>query len=168
MKVLILILFLILNTNIFSKNIYYKDYDNNSENIEYYSLNYPEECKKIIVVSEDKNYEFKNKSKAESIITECNMYIKGNNIKEGIKAGSGAIIDKGTQVKEGITDGFKKGTGALSESVSKETNLFIDDTVKLKDGLVGGASKLLDTTVDKGSQFTKGFTSFFKGVLSFK
>ena len=48
----------------------------------------------------------------------------------------------------------------------KETNLFLDDTIKLKDGVVGGVGKILNTTIDTGSKITKGVGSFFKGMFS--
>ena len=54
----------------------------------------------------------------------------------------------------------------LTESVSKETNLFIEDAVKLKDGIVGGTGKVISGTVETGSKITSGISSFFKGMFS--
>ena len=166
MKIILLSFFLLLNINLMSETLYYKDITNNNKNAEYFSLNYPEECKKILEISEDSSYEFKDDNDINSIIKECNLFMKGNNFKKIIKAGSDAIIDKGIKVKEDITEGFKKGTGAITDSMARETNLILDDTVKLKDGVVGGAGKILNTAIDTGSKITKGVGSFFKGMFS--
>ena len=166
MKIILASFLLLLNINLISDVIYYKDNTKNDEKVEYYSLNYPEECKTIIEISKNKNYEFKDKNNIASFIKECNLFMKGNNFKKGIKSGSNAIISKGVKVKEGITEGLKKGTNVITDSVSRETNLFLDDTVKLTDGVVGGAGKILNTTIDTGSKITKGVGSFFKGMFS--
>ena len=166
LKIILFSLFLFLNVNLKSDVLYYKNDMNKDGNEEYYSLKYPEECKKIIEISNDNKYEFKDKNNIESVLKECNLFMKGNNFKKGIKAGSNAILDKGIKVKEGITEGLKKGTGAITESVARETNLILDDTAKITDGVVGGAGKILNTTIDTGAKITKGVGSFFKGMFS--
>ena len=166
MKIILLNFFLLLNINLMSETLFYKDITNNDQNTEYFSLNYPEECKKIIEISEDSSYEFKGDKNIKSFIKECNLFMKGKNFKKGIQAGSDAVINKGVKVKEDITEGIKKGTGVITESMARETNLFLDDTIKLKDGIVGGTGKILNSTIGTGSKITKGVSSFFKGMFS--
>ena len=166
MKILLITFLSLLNINLMSETLFYKDISTNDKNAEYFPLSYPEECKKIIEISEDSSYEFKNNNDIKNVIKECYLFVKGNNFKKGIKASSDAIINKGVKFKEGITEGFKKGTGTITESVARETNLIVDDTVKLKDGVIGGAGKILNTTINTGSKITKGVGSFIKGMFS--
>ena len=69
-------------------------------------------------------------------------------------------------MKEGIKKGFKLGTGSITDSISKETNLVVEDTVKLTDGIVGGTSKIIDSTVETGGKIKSGVSSFIKGIFS--
>jgi len=162
MKIFLFTILLLLNNYLLSENLKYKGTDDKEEDANYYTLVYPEDCKKILEIKENKNYEFKERAGLNKIFTQCNIYVKGKNIKDGIKAGSGAVVKTGVKVKEGL----KVGTGKLSESVTKETEYFIDDTIKLKDGIVKGTGKILDTTIAKGAQVKDGVSAFIKGIFS--
>ena len=67
MKFILLSFFLLLNINLMSEMLFYKDITNNDKNSEYLTLNYPEECKEIIEISKDSSYEFKDDSDIKSV-----------------------------------------------------------------------------------------------------
>ena len=162
MKIYIIINILLLNSYLFSENLEYKHSNDNDENSNYYVLEYPKDCKKIIEIKESVDFEFKEKKGINKIFSQCSIYVKGKSVKEGVKAGSGAIVKTGVKVKEGV----KKGTGKLAESVVKETDYIIDDTIKLKNSIVKGTGNILGATISKGVQVKDGVSSFFKGILS--
>ena len=81
----------------------------------------------IIEINNDQSLEFKNNDGIEKIVSECNTFLKGKKVRDTFKSGSGKILDTGIKVKEGIQKGLKSGTGNLTESVSKETNLILEE-----------------------------------------
>ena len=163
MKIFLITKFLILNSYLFSENIKYKFTNDNQEGANYYTLEYPKDCEKILEIKKSKIYEFKNKKDLNKVFTQCAIYVKGKNVKESVQAGSGAIIKTGKKVKEGVV----KGTSILTESIAKETEFFIDDTIKFKDSIVKETGNVIGRTVAKGIYLKDGVSSFFKGILSF-
>ena len=166
MKYFIIIISLFSNSFVYAKTLYYKNINTSEEDSTLMRVEFPKDCLEIIEINNDQSLEFKNNDAIEKIITECNTYLKGKKVKNTFKAGSDKILDTGIKVKEGIQKGLKSGTGSLTESVSKETNLFIEDAVKLTDGIVGGTGKIISGTVETGNKITTGVSSFFKGIFS--
>ena len=166
MKYFIIIISIFFNTFVYAETLYYKNINTSEENSELMQVEFPEDCLEIIEISNDRSLEFKNNEAIEKKVSECNTFLKGKKVKNTLKSGSDKILDTSVKVKEGIQKGVKSGTDSIANSVSKETNLFLEDTVKLKDGIVGGTSKIINGTVEVGSKITSGVSSFFKGMLS--
>ena len=166
MKYLIIIISLFFNVFVYSETLYYKNVNTSEEDSTLMRVEFPEDCVEIIEIDNDKSLEFKNNDVIERIISECNTFLRGKQVRDTFKSGSDKILDTGTKVKEGIKKGLKTGTSSLTESVSKETNLVIEDTVKLTDGIVGGAGKIISGTLETGNKITSGVGSFFKGIFS--
>ena len=166
MKYSIIIIFLFLNSFVYSETLYYKNVNTSEEDSTLMQVEFPEGCLEIIEINNDQSLEFKNNDAIEKIISECNTFLKGKKVRNTLKSGSDKILDTGIKVKEGIQKGLKLGTGNVTEAVSKETNLVIDDAVKLKDGIVGGTGKIISGTLETGNKITSGVSSFFKGIFS--
>ena len=166
MRYFIIIISLFFNAFVYSETLYYKNINTSEEDSTLMRVEFPEDCLEIIEINNDQSLEFKNNDAIEKIVSECNTFLKGKKVKDTLKSGSDKILDTGIKVKEGIQKGLKSGTGSLTESVSKETNLFIEDAVKLKDGIVGGTGKVISGTVETGNKITSGISSFFKGIFS--
>jgi hypothetical protein len=166
MRYFIIIISLFFNTFVYSETLYYKNINTSEEDSALMRVEFPEDCLEIIEINNDQSLEFKNNDVIEKIVSECKTFLKGKKVKDTLKSGSDKILDTGIKVKEGIQKGLKSGTGNLTESVSKETNLFIEDAVKLKDGIVGGTGKVISGTIETGSKITLGISSFFKGMFS--
>ena len=166
MKYFIIIIFLFLNVFVYSETLYYKNVDTSEEDSTLMQVEFPEGCLEIIEINNDQSLEFKNNDEIEKIVSECNTFLKGKKVRDTVKSGSEKILDTGIKVKEGIQKGLKSGTGNLTEAVSKETNLIIEDAAKLKDGIVGGTGKIISGTVETGNKITSGVSSFFKGIFS--
>ena len=166
MKYFIIIISLFFSIFVNAETLYYKDVNTSEEESTLMRVEFPEDCSKIIEINNDQSLEFKNNDAIDKIVSECNTFIKGKKVRNTIKSGSDKILDTGKKVKEGIQKGLKSGTGSITNSVSKETNLILEDTVKLKDGIVGGTSKIINGTLETGSKITTGVSSFFKGIFS--
>ena len=166
MKYFIIISFLFLNTFVYSETLYYKNVNTSEKDSTLMQVEFPEGCLEIIEINNDQSLEFKNNDGIEKIVSECNTYLKGKKVRNTIKSGSEKVLDTGIKVKEGIQKGLKSGTGSLTESVSKETNLIIEDAAKLTDGIVGGTGKIISGTLETGNKITSGVSSFFKGIFS--
>ena len=166
MKFFLTMTFLCTNSFIYAETLYYKNINTSEPDTTLMQLEFPQDCEEILEVNTDQSLEFVDNETIEKKISECNTFIKGKKVKNTIKSGSDKILDTGIKVKEGIQKGLKSGTENFSDSVSKETNLFLEDTVKLKDGIVGGTSKLINGTIETGSKITSGVGSFFKGMFS--
>ena len=166
MKYFLIITFLFLNAFVYAKTLYYKNINTSEEDSTLMRVEFPKDCLEIIEINNDQSLEFKNNDAIENIITECDTYLKGKKVRNTFKAGSDKILDTGIKVKEGIQKGLKSGTGSFTESVSKETNLIIEDAAKLTDGIVGGTGKIITGTVEAGNKITSGVSSFFKGIFS--
>ena len=166
MKYFIIIIFLFFNAFVYSETIYYKNVTTSEEDSPLMRVEFPEDCLKIIEIDNDQSLEFKNNDAIEKIVSECNTFLKGKKVRNTVKSGSEKILDTGIKVKEGIQKGLKSGTGSLTESVSKETNLIIEDAAKLTDGIVGGTGKIISGTLETGNKITSGVSSFFKGIFS--
>ena len=166
MRYFIIIISLFFNTFVYSETLYYKNINTSEEDSALMRVEFPEDCLEIIEINNDQSLEFKNNDAIEKKISECKTFLKGKKVKDTLKSGSDKILDTGIKVKEGIQKGLKSGTGSLTESVSKETNLIIEDAVKLKDGIVGGTGKVISGTVETGSKISSGIRSFFKGMFS--
>ena len=166
MKYFIIISFLFLNTFVYSETLYYKNVNTSEKDSTLMQVEFPEGCLEIIEINNDQSLEFKNNDGIEKIVSECNTYLKGKKVRNTFKSGSEKVLDTGIKVKEGIQKGLKSGTGSLTESVSKETNLFIEDAAKITDGIVGGTGKIISGTLETGNKITSGVSSFFKGIFS--
>ena len=166
MKYFIIITFLFLNVFVYSETLYYKNVNTSGDDYTLMQVEFPEGCMEIIEINNDQSLEFKNNDAIEKIVSECNTFLKGKKVRNTLKSGSDKILDTGIKVKEGIQKGLKSGTGSLTESVSKETNLIIEDATKLTDGIVGGTGKIISGTVETGNKITSGVSSFFKGMFS--
>ena len=166
MKYFIVIIFLFLNSFVYSETLYYKKVNTSEEDCTIMQVEFPEGCLEIIEINNDQSLEFKNNDAIEKIVSECNTFLKGKKVRNTLKSGSEKILDTGIKVKEGIKKGLKSGSGGLTESVSKETNLIIEDAAKLTDGIVGGTSKIISGTLETGNKITSGVSSFFKGIFS--
>ena len=162
MKTFLVAQLLILNSYLFSENLKYKKINNNEENTHYSTLKYPKDCEKILDIKKGNTYEFKDKKGTNKIFTQCSIYLKGKNVKESVKAGSGVIVKKGEQVKEGVV----KGTSILKDSFVKETEYFLDDTIQFKDSIIKGTENIIGKTISKGNQVKEGVSYFLKGILS--
>ena len=166
MKYFIVIIFLFLNSFVYSETLYYKKVNTSEEDSTIMQVEFPEGCLEIIEINNDQSLEFKNNDAIEKIVSECNTFLKGKKVRNTLKSGSEKILDTGIKVKEGIQKGLKLGTGSLTKSVSKETNLIIEDAAKLTDGIVGGAGKIISGTLEKGNKITSGVSSFLKGIFN--
>ncbi len=166
MKYFTILIFLFFNAFIYAETLYYKNINTSEEDSTLMRVEFPEDCLEIIEINNDESLEFKNNDGIEKKITECNSFLKGKKIKNTFKSGSDKILDTGIKVKEGIQKGLKSGSGNIVDSVATETNLIIEDTVKLKDGIVGGTGKIISGTLETGSKITSGVSSFFKGMFS--
>ncbi len=166
MKYFIIIISLFFNAFVYSETLYYKNVNTAEEDSNLMRVEFPEDCLEIIEINNDQSLEFKNNDGIEKIVSECNTFLKGKKVRDTLKSGSGKILDTGVKVKEGIQKGLKSGTGNLTESVSKETNLIIEDAVKLTDGIVEGTGKIISGTLETGNKITSGVSSFFKGIFS--
>ena len=123
MKYFIIIIFLFFNAFVYSETLYYKNVNTSEEDSTLMQVEFPEDCLEIIEINNDQSLEFKNNDAIEKIVSECNTFLKGKKVRDTFKSGSDKILDTGIKVKEGIQKGLKSGTGNLTESVSKETNL---------------------------------------------
>ena len=166
MKYFIIIISLFFNAFVYSETLYYKNVNTSEEDSNLMKVEFPEDCLEIIEINNDQSLEFKNNDGIEKKVSECNTFLKGKKVRDTFKSGSDKILDTGVKVKEGIQKGLKSGTGNLTESVSKETNLVIEDAVKLTDGIVGGTGKIISGTIETGNKITSGVSSFFKGIFS--
>ncbi len=166
MKFFIIIIFLFINAFVYSETLYYKNVNTSEEDTTLMRVEFPEDCMEIIEINNDQSLEFKDNDATEKIVSECNTFLKGKKVRDTFKSGSDKILDTGIKVKEGIQKGLKSGAGNLTESVSNETNLFIDDAVKLTDGIVDGTGKIISGTLETGNKITSGVSSFFKGIFS--
>ena len=166
MKYFITIIFLFLSVFVYSETLYYKKVNTSEEDSTLMQVEFPEGCLEIIEINNDQSLEFKNNDDIEEIISECNTFLKGKKVRNTLKSGSEKILDTGIKVKEGIQKGLKSGTGSVTESVSNETNLIIEDAAKLTDGIVGGTGKIISGTLETGNKITSGVSSFFKGIFS--
>ena len=166
MKYFIIISFLFLNAFVYSETLYYKNVNTSEEDSKLMQVEFPEGCLEIIEINNDQSLEFKNSDEIEKIVSECNTFLKGKKVRNTVKSGSEKILDTGIKVKEGIQKGLKSGAGSLTESVSKETNLIVEDAAKLTDGIVGGTGKIISGTLETGNKITSGVSSFFKGMFS--
>ena len=166
MKYFIIIISLFFNAFVYSETLYYKNVNTSEEDSNLMRVEFPEDCLEIIEINNDQSLEFNNNDGIEKIVSECNTFLKGKKVRDTFKSGSDKILDTGVKVKEGIQKGLKSGTGNLTESVSKETNLIIKDAVKLTDGIVGGTGKIISGTLETGNKITSGVSSFFKGIFS--
>ena len=166
MKYFIIIISLFFNAFVYSETLYYKNVNSSEEDSTLMRVEFPEDCLKIIDINNDQSLEFKNNDSIEKIVSECNTFIKGKKVRNTFKAGTDKILDTGIKVKEGIKKGLKSGTGSVTESVSNETNLIIEDATKLTDGIVGGTGKIISGTLETGNKITSGVSSFFKGIFS--
>ena len=166
MRYFIIIISLFFSTFIYSETLYYKNINTSEEDSNLMRVEFPEDCLEIIEINNDQSLEFKNNDAIEKIISECNTFLKGKKVRNTVKSGSEKVLDTGIKVKEGIQKGLKSGAGSLTESVSKETNLIIEDAAKLTDGIVGGTGKIISGTVETGNKITSGISSFFKGMFS--
>ena len=153
---------LILNSYLLSENLSYKNINDNEKNANYYTLKYPKECEKILDIKKSKIYEFKDQKGLNKIFTQCGIYVKGKNIKESVKVGSGLVVKTGENIKDGVV----KGTNKVTDSFAKETEYFLDDTIKFKDSIVKGTGNIIGKTISTGNQVKEGVSSFFKGILS--
>ena len=166
MKYSIIIIFLFLNAFVYSETLYYKKVNTSEEDSTLMQVEFPEGCLEIIEINNDQSLEFKNNDAIEKIVSECNTFLKGKKVRNTLKSGSDKILDTGIKVKEGIQKGLKSGAGSLTDSVSKETNLIVEDAAKLTDGIVGGTGKIISGTLETGNKITSGVTSFFRGIFS--
>ena len=166
MKYFITIIFLSLNVFVYAETLYYKNVNTSEEDSTLMRVEFPEDCLEIIEINNDQSLEFKNKNTIEKKISECNTFLKGKKVRNTFKSGTDKILDTGTKVKDGIQKGLKSGAGSITDSVSKETNLFLKDTIKLTDGIVGGTGKIISGTLETGSKITSGVSTFFKGIFS--
>ena len=166
MKYFIVIISLFFNAYVYSETLYYKNINTSEEDNDLMQVEFPEDCMEIIEINNDQSLEFKDNDEIEKIVSKCNTFLKGKKVRSTLKSGSDKILDTGKKVKEGIQKGLKSGTGSVKESVSNETNLFIEDVVKVKDGIVGGTGKVISGTVETGNKITTGISSFFKGMFS--
>ena len=166
MKYFIIVISLFFNVIVYSETLYYKNINTSEEGSALLQVEFPEDCLEIIEINNDQSLEFNNNDAIEKIVSECKTFLKGKKVKDTLKSGSDKVLDAGIKVKEGIQKGLKSGTGNLTESVSKETNLIIEDAVKLKDGIVGGTGKMISGTLETGNKITSGISSFFKGIFS--
>ena len=162
MKFFLIAQFLILSSSLFSESLKYKSINDNKENTSYFILKYPNECEKILDIKKSKIYDFTDKKGLNKIFTQCSIYVKGKNVKESVKVGSGVGVKTG----EKVIDGVVKGTNIVTESLARETEYIIDDTIKLKDSIVKGSGNIIGKTISKGNQVKEGVSSFFKGILS--
>ena len=159
-KLFLFIVIYLFYSNLSADTLQYKNL--NDEKDSYYTLIYPDDCANIIKIYDSSKYSFKDKENSKKIFSKCKLYGKGKNVKDGLKAGSDAVLNTGVKVKEG----FKKGTESLSGAVAKEADLFIDDTKKITQGIIGGTEKVIGATIDKGGQVKDGISSFLKGIFS--
>ena len=166
MKYFIIIIFLFLNAFVYSETLYYKNVNTSEEDSTLMQVEFPEGCLEIIEINNDQSLEFKNNDGIEKIVSDCNTFLKGKKVRNTVKSGSEKILDTGIKVKEGIQKGLKSGAGNITEAVSEETNLIIEDAAKLKDGIVGGTGKIISGTLETGNKITSGVSSFFKGIFS--
>ena len=166
MKFLTIIFFYFFNYFLFAETLYYKNINTSHESVDLMQVEFPKDCSEIIEINSDRSLEFKNADKIEKIISECNTFLKGKKVRETMKSGSDKILDTGVKVKEGIQKGLKSSTKNIANSVSEETNLFLEETVKLTDGIVDGTSKVINNTLETGSKITSGVGSFFTGIFS--
>ena len=166
MKYLIIIISLFFNAFVYSETIFYKNVNTSEDESTLMQVEFPQDCLEIIEINNDQSLEFKNNDAIEKILSECNSFLKGKTVRDTLKSGSDKILDTGIKVKEGIQKGLKSGTGSVTESVSNETNLIIEDAVKLTDGIVSGTGKIISGTLETGNKITSGVSSFFKGIFS--
>jgi len=166
MKYLIIIISLFFNAFVYSETIFYKNVKTSEDDSTLMQVEFPEDCLEIIEINNDQSLEFKNNDAIEKIVSECNSFLKGKTVRDTLKSGSDKILDTGIKVKEGIQKGLKSGTGSVTESVSNETNLIMEDAVKLTDGIVSGTGKIISGTLETGNKITSGVSSFFKGIFS--
>ena len=166
MKYFIIIISVFFNTLVYSETLYYKNVKTSEEDSDLMQVEFPNDCLEIIEISNDKSLEFKNNDAIEKKISYCNTFLRGKKIKNTLKSGSDKVLETGVKVKEGIQKGLTSGTSSITNSVSKETSLILEDTVKFKDTIVGGTGKIINGTIETGSKITSGVTSFFKGMFS--
>ena len=162
----IIILSLSYNLFVYAETLYYRSVNTSEEDSSLMRVEFPEDCLEIIEINNDQSLEFKNNNAVERVISECKTFLKGKKVKDTLKSGSDKILDTGIKVKEGIQKGLKSGASGIKDSVAEETNLLLEDTVKLTDGIVGGTGKIISGTIETGSKITSGVSSFFKGIFS--
>ena len=166
MRYFIVIISLFFNTFAYSETLYYKNINTSEEGSALLQVEFPEDCLEIIEINNDQSLEFSNNDAIEKIVSECKTFLKGKKVKDTLKSGSDKVLDAGIKVKEGIQKGLKSGVDSISNSVSKETNFLIEDTVKLKDNIVDGTSKIINSTLEKGNKITSGVSSFLKDIFN--
>ena len=162
----IIIISLSFNVFLYAETLYYRNVNTSEEDSSLMRVEFPEDCLEIIEINNDQSLEFKDNDAIEKIVSECNTFLKGKKVRDVFKSNSDKILDTGIKVKEGIKKGLKSGTGSITDSVSEETNLILEDTVKLTDGIVDGTGKIISGTIEKGNKITSGVSSFFKGIFS--
>ena len=165
-SLIIITISLSFNAFVYAETLYYKNINTSEEDSNLMRVEFPKDCLEIIEINNDQSLEFKNNDVTEKIVSECNTFLKGKKVRDTFKSGSDKILDTGIKVKEGIQKGIKSGAGSITDSVSKETNLILEDTIKIKDGIVGGTGKIISGTLETGSKITSGVSSFFKGIFS--
>lgn len=165
MKLFTIIIFLFYNLLVNAETLYYEKTNTAEEDAVLMQVEFPKDCPKIVEINKDKSLQFTSNDKIEKIISECNSFLKGKKIRETVKSGSNKILNTGVKVKEGIQKGLKSSSKNITNSVSEETSLIIEDTVKLKDGIVDGTSKVINSTLETGNKITSGVSSFFKGIF---
>ena len=165
MKLLTIIILLFYNLFVRAETLYYEKINTAEEDIVLMQVEFPKDCAEIVEIDKDKSLQFKSNDKIEKIISECNIFLKGKKIRETVKSGSDKILNTGVKVKEGIQKGLKSGSKNITNSVSEETSLIIEDTLKLTDGIADGTSKVINSTLETGSKITSGVSSFFRGIF---
>ena len=167
MKHLIIItISLSFNAFVYAETLYYKNVNDSEDDSNLMRVVFPEDCLEIIEINNDQSLEFKDNDTIEKIISKCNTFLKGKKVRDVFKSNSDKILDTGIKIKEGIQKGLKSGTGSITDSVSEESNLILEDTVKITDGIVGGTGKIISGTIEKGNKITSSVSSFFKGIFS--
>lgn len=149
-----------------AETLYYKNVNTSEEDSSLMRVEFPKDCDEIIEINNDQSLEFKNNDEIEKIVSECNTFLKGKKVRDVFKSNSDKVLNTGIKVKEGIKKGLKSGASGITDSVSDETNLILEDTVKLTDGIVDGTGKIISGTIEKGNKITSGVSSFFKGIFS--
>jgi len=127
-------------------------------------LEYSSDCEKIIEIKDNDNYEFKDVENLSDITYKCNLFLKGQKVKEG----SGKVIDAGTKVKDGVVKSgvkLKDEVVKAKDAVVKDTGIIVDASIDTGAKVKGGIIKGKDKAVEIGSKVGDGVKSFFKGIF---